>query len=323
MAGGTYATGTRLTNAAGMWMGGYGTISPSGALVNQGTILANNSSSALVVGGLGGLYNSGMVQANNGRMLVNGIFTNAGTLSLSSGTATFEANVVNQGAWVSDWNSRSVFDANSTFLVTSNGYVRGADGSDYVFRGDVVNQSTNNVLWNTLNMTPSTNRVEQGTQFLFAGSGVGQTQEFFHAGLLLTGGFTGVPVPLSNGVQNVSGLLGSAAGFVNNFALGQLELTNTTLLLEQAVTSSATTNALFVNDLFFLDNSHLVIGDNMRLYFVNSNGWDMANITLLGNAQIHQLEGGSALLLIPEPQVVMFWLCSAVTLYAARRRKRQ
>ena len=230
--------------------------------------------------------------------------------------------MVNQGAWVSDWNSRSVFDANSTFLVTSNGYVRGADGSEYVFRGDMVNQSTNNVLWNTLNMTPSTNRVEQGTQFLFAGSGVGQTQEFFHAGLLLTGGFTGVPVPLSNGVQNVSGLLSSAAGFTNNFALGQLELTNTTLMLEQAVPSSTTTNALFVNDLFFLDNSHLVIGNNMRLYFVNSNGWDMANITLLGSAEIHQLAGGSPLLLIPEPQVVMFWLCSAVTLYAARRRKR-
>jgi hypothetical protein len=61
----------------------------------------------------------------------------------------------------------------------------------------------------------------------------------------------------------------------------------------------------------------------MRLYFVNSNGWSLANITLLGNAEIHQLADGSPVIsLIPEPQVVMFWLCSAVTLYAARRRKR-
>ena len=114
------------------------------------------------------------------------------------------------------------------------------------------------------------------------------------------------------------------AGFSNNFALGQLELTNTTLVLAQAVRDPAVDNALFVNDLFLLGSSHLVISNDMRLYFVNSNGWSLANITLLGNAQIHQLEGGSTVIisLIPEPQVVMFWLCSAVTLYAARRRKR-
>jgi hypothetical protein len=284
-------------------------------------VLANNSSGALVIGS--GLVNTGMVQAASARLVVSGVFTNEGTLSLAWGTATFENHVVNRGAWVSAGNSRSVFDTNATFLVSSSGYVSTTvDGSDYVFRGDLVNQSTNNVAWDTRSVSPGTNTTGQGTKFVFEGSGAGQTQEFFHAGLLLTGGFAGAPVPAATGVQHVSGMLGSVEGYVNNFAVDGLELANTTLVLAQTVANPLVENALFVNDLFLTGGSHLVISNDMRVYFVNSNGWSMANITLLGNAQIHQLQGGE-LLLIPEPQVVMFWLCSAVTLYAARRRRKR
>ena len=61
----------------------------------------------------------------------------------------------------------------------------------------------------------------------------------------------------------------------------------------------------------------------MDVYFVNSNDWSLANITLLGNAEIHQLTGlgGNApSLVIPEPNVLLMWLCGGVTLWAARRR---
>ena len=53
----------------------------------------------------------------------------------------------------------------------------------------------------------------------------------------------------ANGVQDVTSF-SAVSGFVSNFALGQLWLTNTTLELAQAVPTSALTNALFVNDLY-------------------------------------------------------------------------
>ena len=56
-----------------------------------------------------------------------------------------------------------------------------------------------------------------------------------------------------------------------------------------------------------------------------SNNWSLANITLLGNAEIHQLTGlaGTTSLVIPEPNVLLMWLCGGVTLWAARRRHRR
>jgi hypothetical protein len=90
-------------------------------------------------------------------------------------------------------------------------------------------------------------------------------------------------------------------------------------MLSQTVPGGPT-GALFVNDLFFSDNSHLIISNDMRLYFVNSNSWTMANITLLGNAEIHQLLP-TDLLVIPEPSTWLMWLCGALALYYGRRRK--
>ena len=110
------------------------------------------------------------------------------------------------------------------------------------------------------------------------------------------------------------------AGFTNNFALGELWLTNTTLVLEQAPGMVDTNGALFVNDLYLFGASHLVISNDMTVYFVNSNSWNLSDITLLGNAQIHQLTGYS-LLATPEPNVLLMWLCGGLTVWAARRRR--
>jgi hypothetical protein len=112
------------------------------------------------------------------------------------------------------------------------------------------------------------------------------------------------------------------SGFDTNYAVGQLWVTNTTLELAQAVPGE--TNALFVNDLYLFGNSQLVISNNMDVYFVNSNNWNSSEITLLGNAQIHQLYAlNQSLSVVPEPNVLVMWLCGAITFWAARRRRRQ
>ena len=62
------------------------------------------------------------------------------------------------------------------------------------------------------------------------------------------------------------------------------------------------------------------------LYFINSNDWNLANITLLGNAEIHQLSSlgeVAPVLAVPEPNVLLMWLSALATLWAARRRNRK
>ena len=58
------------------------------------------------------------------------------------------------------------------------------------------------------------------------------------------------------------------------------------------------------------------------LYFVNSNDFSSADITLLGNGQIHQLEL-QQVSSVPEPSVVLLWLCGLGTAYGASRRAKK
>ena len=226
---------------------------------------------------------------------------------------TFHSAVVNAGAWITD-PSTNIFE--NALTITSTGYVQAGTGDVYIFHGDLNNQSARSNAWQTLNVTPG-NSSGAETKFEFDGAGLTLTQRFTTAGLLTTGGFAGAPASINNGVQSVSAYT-NLAGFVNNFAVGELELTNTALVLAQAA-PSPTPNALFVNDLFLSADARLIISNNMRLYFVNSNSWDAAQITLLGNAQIHQLSDALPLA-VPEPNVLAMWLAGLVTLYAARRR---
>ena len=318
LAGGSYVHASGLfTNSSSGWLTGYGSLTAAAAILNQGTILANGGlSRPLVLNS--NLVNTatGYVTASGSALQINGVFTNNGTLQVISGVGTYNNQVVNDNVWRTDGVANNTFL--DTFLITTNGYVRAGGSDRYVFKADLLNQSTNNVFWSTLGVTPGTNTVGGGTQFLFSGSGQTHTQLFEHPGLLLTGGFTTLDGSLTTGVQNVSGTI---AGFVDNFAVGELVLNNTTLELAAAGATAGITNALFVNDLF-LYGAHLVISNDMQVYFVNSNTWNLADITLLGNAQIHQLAGFNTSLIIPEPNVLVMWLCGGVTLWAARRRRR-
>ena len=314
---GTYQTPRVLTNGPSATINGYGTLISAATLVNQGTILA------LVGGQLvlkTNVLNNGLLGTVSGSLRVEGVLTNNGTLLVSAGNALYLKPVLNNGAWLADPTSVSLLAAN--YVVTTNGYVYASGGSEMIFRGNLVNQSTNKVDWNTFNTVAGTNTVGTGAQFLFSGSSVTMTQLFETPWLLLTGGCDGTPDPSSNGVQDVTSFA-DVTGFDNNFGLGQLWLTNTTLELAQAV-PGPTQNALFVNDLYLFGSSKLVISNNLDVYFVNSNGWAMTDVTLLGNAQIHQLNAlNITLSVVPEPNVLLMWLSGAMTLWAARRRRRR
>jgi hypothetical protein len=200
------------------------------------------------------------------------------------------------------------------------------DESVLAFRSNVVNQSTWATSWKTFDAWLGTNSWNIGTggKFVFSGASVTQTQEFTHPGLLLTGGFYGSPTPSSNGVQDVTSF-DAVMGYSNNFAVGQLWLTNTTVSLMPTVPLGPV-GALFVQDLYLFGGARLVLNDNVRLYFINSNSWNMANITLLGSAEIHQLNSLGEIpvtLAVPEPNVLVLWLSGVLTFVAARRRRRQ
>ena len=319
MAGGRYQSGARLTNSSTAWITGYGTIDTAG-VINQGTLLANNTSTLLVVGA--GLANSGFVRASNGRLVINGAFTNTGTVNLLTSVGTFNGGVVNSGAWITD-PTTNVF--NDTFTVTSSGSISASAGDVYRFRSNFVNLSSQSNTWNTFNTTAGDSGAS-GTKFIFdnySGTSPTLTQQFFTAGLALTNGFDGSPVPTASGVQSVT-TFSAVSGFFDNFALDRLEIgnagTNSMLELTDSFPSDGNNAALFVNDLWLFASSRLIISNDVRLYFVNSNNWSLANISLLGNAEIHQLL--SPMVVIPEPGVLFLWIAGVATLYVSRCRKR-
>ena len=306
---------TNVSVQSGATLKGVGTIGGAVTISADGTLSATLGGTLVLSQSL---VSAGIVVANRSGLAVAGTFTNSGTLNMVGGLGVFHSAVVNNGAWITD-PTTNIFAGE--LKVTSSGYVSASAGDVYVFNGDLINQSTQSNDWNTLNATPGSDS-GSGTKFVFDGAGLTLTQRLNTIVLLLTDGFVGTPSPLTNGVQYISAY-GDVTGFTNNFAIGELELTNTTLLLAQAL-SSSTTNALFVNDLFLSADSRLIISNDMRVYFVNSNTWGMSQITLLGNAQIHQLLIGTSLpLAIPEPNVLLMWIAGAVTLVAARRRRRR
>jgi hypothetical protein len=248
---------------------------------------------------------------------VGGVFTNAGTITFFRSVGTFNSAVVNSGAWITD-PTTNIF--NDTFTVTASGTIVADAGDVFIFRKDFVNLSRSNETWNTQNAALNTNSNGNvnnvGTKFLFEGDG-NATQQFFHVGLNLTGGFVGSPATPTD-PQIVTTL--NVAGFSTNFALGTLELTNTFLMLSQSYPTPATNNALFVKNLFIGSTSALIISNNMTVYFINSNTWSLANVQLLGNASIHQLQL-TEFVAIPEPSILLLLMVGGAITFVARRRK--
>jgi len=319
LAGGTVVGGNISNNAARLF-GGYGTLNVD--FVNSGTFQATSGQALTVNGATFVNAAGGTVMANSASLTVNGAFTNVGTFVMNNGIGRFNGIVVNQGAWITD-PTTNIF--NSTHTETSSGYISASAGDVFIFKSNLVNQSAQNVTWDTLNTTPG-NSGATGTKFIFDGQGANLTQEFFTAGLALTGGFVGIPDPSDTGVQTVS-TFSAVSGFITNFALDRLEIgnagTNSILKLADSFPLDGQTAALFVNDLWLFGTSKLILNNDVRLYFVNSNNWSLSNIQLLGNAELHQLVLAQAQIssVIPEPSTLLLLYAGVLTAWGVRRRK--
>lgn len=320
MNGGTLASGM-LTNSFGARFAGFGTITSS--IINSGTGLATSLSSSLHLTGAT-VFNqtNGVLGANNGRLLVDAVFTNAGTVSFINSVGTFTSAVVNRGAWVMD-PSTNVFMADYT--VATNGYLSMTSGDVSIFKGNFVNVSTLSNQYNTLN-----------GKFVMEGQG---TQQFYVAGLNL-GGFAGSQQP-SNEIFFTTGsgtfstnsfVLGkddSIFGYSNNFALGTFELSglSTTVVMDSFGTVGSNDSlvaGLYLNTLTLDPGSLLIISNNVELYFQTTNGVTGVGLGTLGAGDnVLILDGGSfhQLTVVPEPSILMLLSVGAFAIVGYRRRK--
>jgi hypothetical protein len=140
-----------------------------------------------------------------------------------------------------------------------------------------------------------------------AGSNIGN--------LSLLGGFDAVLV----GMAATNALF----QYQNNFALGTLEIDSTTMVagadVNGGVDPGGLQSALFVNELDLNPGAHLIISNDVQIYFITSNAFSSSQVTLLGDAGLHLLTSDASLV-VPEPTVVLLWLSSIATIYAARKR---
>ena len=311
LTGGTVIGGD-ISNNASHLITGASTINVN--VYNSGSIVANNGSQVLTLNNSLVNLAGGVVAANTGNLIVNGTFTNAGTLNMIHSVGTFSGAVVNSGAWVTD-PTINVFQ--NTYTVTSSGYIQSSPGDLYVFSNNAttassfINLSTNKNQFNTL-----------GGDFVFANT-LGATQQFATAGHDFGPGASSSTSMVLSTVNPLT-----LAAYSNNFALGTLQISDSTTVevtdafsLLGPGTNDGQEAALYLDNLYIGSNSLLLIAGNVQLYFINSNNWDMANIELEGNPGLdNSLNGIHQFAVIPEPSVLLLWLCGFATIYGARRR---
>jgi hypothetical protein len=312
LSGGTVIGGD-ISNNTSHIISGYGTIAPN--VYNSGTVLANNASQALTLNSSLVNLSGGLVAANAGNLVVGGAFVNQGTLAMANSMGTFAGTVVNSGAWMTD-PTTNVFQ--NTYTVASSGFIQSSAGDLYIFSNNAttaasfINVSTNKTQYNTLNGT-----------FQFANT-LGITQVFATAGH----DFGPPAATATNQIELTSPSPYTLPQYSNNFALGTLEISSyTTVRVDDAfITGGAGTDdnlvaALYLNNLDMGTDSLLMISSNVEVYFINSNNWSLANVQLQGNPGYDQtFDGIHQFVVVPEPTVVLLWLSSIATLYAARKR---
>jgi len=110
--------------------------------------LVSNSGSVVLENGVinGNVSNQNTVDVSGtGTTVINGDFTNNGTLKTTD--TTFQVNGVftNNGAYISD-PSVNIFD---DLIIGADGYLVGGTGDEFSINGDFVNNSAQNALWDT------------------------------------------------------------------------------------------------------------------------------------------------------------------------------
>jgi hypothetical protein len=218
--------------------------------------------------------------------------------------------------------STNVFQ--NTMTVTSGGSISMTSGDVMIFTNDASNAAS------FINLSTQSNTYDTvAGKFLFDNT-LGLTQEFLVAGHDF-GPFPDTPILTATNRLEVL-TYPTIYGFSNNFALGTLEISDfTTTRVDDAFlglpgwgTNDNLTAGLYLNNLFMGVGSFLIIGTNVQVYFINSNTWTSANYLLEGNPTYNNmLNGLHQLIAVPEPNVLMLWISSFATLYAARLRHRK
>ena len=269
-----------LVTGAGSAFVNSGNLTVGDAGVSNTLTIANGG--AVTVGGNLAVGAGNQVVATGGNLSVGGTITNAGTITQLHSQGTFNS-AVNAGTWQTGGVTNTFGGAG---LINTGAIQMGA-GDVFAFNNtkdglfaDFVNLST----------SPTTYDTTHG-EFLFQG-GANQTQAFATAGLDLGAGLT-------PGQKYTADMFG-AGNSANNFGLGVLDLAaGTTLEITDANPLDGQRAALYLNYLDLSNGAKLIVDPNVTVYFYGSNSWDTANITLLGNAELHQLT--NVPLAVPEP----------------------
>lgn len=284
-----------------------------GTLANLGTLTGSGTISAAVVNNP-----TGLIRVDSGQLVMDGPFTNSGMVTMTNSVAIFKGPVINAGAWVTDPTTNTF---HITFTITSSGYVAMTAGDVFVFStnnlggaavADFVNLSSASNLFNTV-----------ASAFVFENSTLSLTQRFFTAGnnigsLDSDGGFDPVMVTGASPL--------SLAQYQQNFALGTLRVNDlATLLVSDAFpvggrSHGALQSALFLLDLNLGPTASLVISNNVQVYYFTSNGFSAGQVSLLGNAGLHQIFLVPAAV-VPEPHVI-FLLGTGLVMISLGRRSR-
>ncbi|HXI84385.1 MAG TPA: autotransporter-associated beta strand repeat-containing protein [Verrucomicrobiae bacterium] len=243
--------GGTVTVNSGATLGGTGTVSRAVVVNAGGAILVNNGAAPFTLNG-GSVFNSGVITANLGQLIIGGVFTNAGTFSALNGSVgTISSAMFNSGSMLLD---ASTLNAALSWRNT---------GTLNLVNGTLLGGALTNA-----------GRV--------SGSGTIGSSVINNSGATITasggGTLTLTAIPLQNGLVNILGTLNVASAWSNGNAgtvtINGGVLTGGTFTVDGAVTGNGTISA------------NMVIG-NAKTVTVNGGQMNLTALTTMGGGIIN------------------------------------